>query len=519
MSLTSQKHVEQEVLVIDNSALQEGMNNSSPPDGLNNQVPLIQNMIMESASGMWRTRYPFRRYSASAPAVEPIKGITYWQGNMIYECNKKLYHSPSTSPTEIQTTAPAALALSGTEPPVFQPFNGKLVVASGGLIQELTTGTPPTIADVTGTDVPADALAIAEKNGQLALVGDTNYPDRYFESTVYDQTVWSGGNAEYYDLGWKDDDEETIGISHAPNGTVIVWKRGTSGKSAWFLDPNVDSPVARLISRNEVAHTHNSAVQAINRLWLMDAVNGVMSIMGTDALDQVVIDPVSIEIGGRILANWSMDTNAWAMHFPPHGQIWFCPKPVTNNTIWVLHYRTGAWSKFKPANDLSFYSGYYNSADGFAYMGADDGFIYRYDTTSSDYTDEDGGNDVAYTQYLYTKVINLDPHRYELIKNPLFNYRSLSSGTGTLYVFKEYGYTQAYSKAITLSHDFETLSEWSTYSLDDAVGEALSETAIDTQKMPDHIRGLDNFQLGIVIDSGAFEFHSFVIPIALTRKQ
>jgi hypothetical protein len=227
---------------------------------------------------------------------------------------------------------------------------------------------------------------------------------------------------------------------------------------------------------------------------------------------------VSIEIGNRILDNWAMDTSAWCCAYPPHGQIWFCPNPTVNNLIYVLHYRTGAWTQFVPGNDLNFRSCYYNPVDGTMYLGSTEGFLYKYNTSDSGYQDETGGVDTDYTQSIYTKVINIDPYREELIKNPLFTYRSLAAGSATLYLFKEYGNTEEESWPITLSSDFATMSEWSAESMDALAEETMRNTVIVTERMRGHRKNIDNLQLGLVITSGAIEFHNFVIPVASTRN-
>uniref|UniRef100_A0A6M3JB38 Uncharacterized protein n=1 Tax=viral metagenome TaxID=1070528 RepID=A0A6M3JB38_9ZZZZ len=508
------KHEEEKEIVIDASEFSGGMNSAAAPEALEQQVPLIQNMYYNSSSGRLRTRHPFKRYStAVVPGAEPITGIIHFDSEFHVMGQNSGTHTLYYLDANL---APQSIgAVNGTAYPSFVKYGGDLCFANGAAPEEVTTGR--VLTDI--ANAPSDALCLIEKNQQLGVVGDSNNPDLYAESSVIDKDVWAGGTSEQYSLGYKDDNLEIVGCSHGPGGYVILWKYGRSGRSIWMLDPNAVSPVAHLISEDVGIPNHRCTARVLGRLWIMDEVQGPLMLEGVDATEKIVIDPQSWEIGQRILDSWTMNaTHAFMCVYPPHSQIWFFPNPSVNNYIYVLHYRTGAWVRFKPASTLSFYSAYYHPADRYLYLGGSDGFIYRYTTDeSAAYTDDPGGYPTSYPQKVYSKIYNLFPSHEHIIKGPIFNYRSLATGAGIIKALDDYGETLIFSDSFNIENPRKTLYEYRAKTLYEARAETLYKRSVVVKKNAQHF-GADNLQFNFIIDSGAIEIHNIVLQVARGRK-
>jgi hypothetical protein len=500
------KHIEEGELKIENFS--GGMDNSTPASMLpDDRCVLIENMYYDYSSGRIRTRWPFRRYSNSALVSSPVNGLYHWNNEFYFAADRKLYYLDS-------NLDPVLLGTIGNEPPNFLPFNGKLLVASGRTPQYVDTS--HTLNDITGTGVPTTLKCLLEQNTSVFGCGNSDYPDRVHQSAVQDETTWSGTGTAYYDLGFKDDDLEVIGITHGPYGYIIAWKKGRSKKATWFLDPNESSPVGRLVSSNESAHTHRGAVRAANMLWIMDTFSP-MAILGTDATEKLIIDPNSLKIGARIAKSWILDDNAFCVSFPTHGQIWFFPRPYDGN-IWILHYLIGAWTKFVPAGILRFYSAFYLPSTKELYLGGNDGYIYKYDISGSgNYEDNPDGTNTDYRQRIITKVYNLFPrHRHEL-KSPILTYRGLKDGSGYFRIYQDHGADMILESTVTYSSSYPTLYDYQDKTLYEARNELLWVSQMRTPLFDKNIEA-NNFQIWLEITTGAIEFQDITLNIAKQMK-
>ena len=506
----SSKHAESQLLTISGEDLSGGMNNSSPSvlskEGQEKQCVLLENLFFSYNSGKIRTRWPFRRYSSNILSGSPVDGLTVYDGEFVFSSGGKLFY--------LDTTKNAHLIGSiGTSPPSFTSFNGKLLIASGSVAQTLSTAR--VLANLSGTAIPTTTKQFLEERAYLWAVGTTTYPDMINRCIVNNETTWSGADTEYVEVGYKDDDLVATGMMNGPNNNIIVWKRGNSKKATWFFQPSATSPIARLVSTIYSARTWRGACWAANKLWFMDDFSP-LAIAGTDSVDQLVIDPASIEIGSRIVSKWAPTDNSFCVVYPPDAQIWFFNPP--SKDIYVLNYLTYAWVRFRPAGSLRFYSAYYHPTDKKLYLGGNDGYVYVYENDGSgNFMDNPGGVDTDYSQKIATKIYNLYPKYLHEIKEPLINYLGLKAGTGAFRIYKNWGATEALNETLTVS-----LSYVRAYTYQNTLSYDLRSTKAWASQMQSSLKDLnveaDNFQIWLEINSGAIEFHDLSFIVSKTNK-
>lgn len=506
----SNKHAEEQLVTISNEQLYGGMNCSSPPilsgSGQENQCSLIENMFFTFKSGKLRTRWPFRRYSSSILSGANVNGLTVYNGEFIYSCDRKLFYLDGGANAHY-------IGATGTLPPSMVSFNGKLLIGSGTTPQTLSTAR--VLANLTGTDVPTTVKQFLEERAYLWAVGNSTYVDRIHRCIVNNEATWSGDGTIYVDAGYKDDDLSAIGILNGPDNNIIIWKKGNSKKATWFFLPSATDPVAKITSTIYGAKTWRGACYAANKLWFMDDFSP-LSIAGTDTIDQLIVDPESMEIGSRISSQWEPTDDSFCVVYPPDNQIWFFNPPKKD--IWILNYLTYSWAKFKPAGTLKFYSAYYHPTEKKLYLGGNDGYIYVYQNDGSgNYQDNPGGTDTDYSQKLATKIYVLYPKYFHEIKEPVLNYLGLKAGSGNIRIYKNYGATEALSETVTIS-----LSYIRAYDYANTLSYDLRRTKAWASQMQSSLKDLnceaDNFQVWLEITSGALEFHNISLNGAKTNK-
>jgi hypothetical protein len=486
------------------------MNNSSPPvlskSGQENQCALLENVYYSYNSGKIRTRWPFRRYSTTTLSGSVVDGLTVYDGEFLLSSGQKLFYLDAGK-------VPHYIGATGSEPPCMVSFNGKLLIGSNTTPQTLSTARA--LANLTGTGIPTTVKQFLEERAYIWACGDSTYPDRIYRSVVNNEATFSGDGTAYYDMGFKDDDLVAIGMMNGPNNNIVVWKRGNSKKATWFFQPSDTAPVARLTSTIYSARTWRGACWAANKLWFMDDFSP-LAIAGTDTVDQLVIDPASMEIGSRISSTWAATDDSFCVVYPPDAQIWFFNPPKRD--IWVLNYRDYAWYKFKPAGSLIFYSAYYHPTLKKLYLGGNDGYVYVYETSGAgDYQDNPGGVDTDYTQKIVTKLYNLYPKYYHEIKEPMVNYLGLKAGSGYFRINKKWGSVEALSEVLTIS-----LSYPRAYSYIATLGYDARTTKAWASQMQSSLKDFnleaDNFQIALEVNSGALEFHDLSFIVSKTNK-
>ena len=518
MPFNAAKHQEQQPISLPYPS--NGMNISAAaqflPEG---QAVLIENLYYDYASGYLRTRYPFRKYSENILNGAPVTGIIKWNSKIYFTSGGMLYYLDGSKNANYVGTL-------GTTLPCLQPFHGYLQVASGTGLQRCTSANA--LSTVTGTGMPTTLTQIIEINQSLFGIGNTTYPDYLQKSAVRDETVWSGGTSATYGLTYEEEPSMSVsnltvvGIAKAQSGLILVFLRGGGRKATGYLDPNETSPVWRVVSTNEAAYTWRAQCNAAGLHWIMDEFS-LMAIDGVDTDEKLKINQKSLEIGSRIASNWTLDSYAHCFAFPPHAQIWFRPNVVTSDDIWVLHYLTGAITRFKTAGGLRFYSHFYDSSNSTLYLGNGDGHLYTYDITSDEYQDNPGGTDTDYPQTIKSAIYDPFPRNLAILKKPSVNYRCLTDGTGTLNFYKDYGSTLIQNDFaevdFTFTSTYPSMSDYEEEAIADHADEYLWVSDMQTTKIPYKSPSVNTVQMELVINTGAIELKDINVDLAMGRKK
>jgi hypothetical protein len=505
------KHKEEGV--VDLSDFQGGVNLVNPPTILNdNEQVWLENFYFDPASGKPRTRYPIVRYSNSAPSANPITALYYWNskwflvGKDAVDADTLYYLDANKDPVSLG-------ALNGGSKPTFCSFNNKLLIASGGTLQYTTNTDPPAaLADV--TNAPKGTY-VFQKDGRVVIGGDPDNLDRVWQSNVFDETVWSGGGDDYADVGYLDG-LEVKGVKEFADGLFIVFKRGDTAQRSYFLSSlSTSAPVCRLISETHCAMSHYGVADAVGKLYIMEK-NVPTSFIGTDARGELIVDP---SVGMKITSAFEATENGFLVVYPPDFQMWFIPDPMISKA-YIYHYMRNAWSIFS-FGTIKIHSAFYHPSDNILYLGCDDGFIYKYNSSATVYQDE---GSVNYNQMLRTKVFDFKPRREKIVKSPILFYEGINAGNVTFYIRKSFGNETAYSSTVTLDDsgtrlvDTQSIYIYDTQEGGDDEMFLYDESALSTHKFDVNIP-LDNFQFRLEVSQGGLLVDSIVTNVAIARDK
>jgi len=492
----------------------DGINNSSPAQTLpDSQAEIIENFFYDYSSGILRTRYPFRRYSNSILDGAAVNGITFWNNAIVFSAGGNLYYLDGSQDSV------SIGSLNGIEPTRFLAFHSLLFVASGGVLQQVTTLWA--ISDT--SNAPDAAIDLIEKNSQIGCIRDSTTDDEYWECAVNDETTWAGVTSEQYPVGYYEDDVALIGLEDGPYGFVVIWKKGTSNKSTWWLNPNASSPVAKRVSTKESSFTKRACAWVANKLFFMDEALGFMAMEGVDETENLKINEESLQVGSRIVKDWSMDANAFCVAYPKHSQLWLFPK--IQDSFWVYDYRNKSIVSFKASGGLKFYSGF-TQPNGTLMMGGEDGYIYQYEdptTGTGNYQDDPGGVDTDYIQKFYSKIFEPFPLDEHIMKRLLIDYNGLKVGAGTLNVLKEFGSQPIKSDyndvAVTITSSYPDMGDWVADDMGDHEDTYMWVNQMQSLDINKNSPGVDNLRLQLEITSGAIEIRGISMHIARGRKE
>lgn len=378
------------------SDFQGGINVAVPRTQIaDNECEWIENFYFDPTDGRLTTRWPIDKYSNSAAVADTaVKGVYYWNDTWFLICNNNAYYlDGSGDPQSIG-------ALNGSSAPTFLPFNDQLLVASGdGTLQAISTSN--VISNVSNA---SKGQFLLQKDSCVVLSGDPDNDDRVYQSQPFDETDWTGGSANYADVGYKDN-MAIVGTHEAFDGLYVIFKRGDNAMRTYFLTSlSETAPVCRNVSDTHCAITHHSIVDAASRVYFAEQ-RAITALQGIDAQGKMVVDPT---VGLKLSSIIDNATSCHAVVYPPDKQIWFIPDTGLNRA-YIYHYLKNAWTAFS-FGSRTCYSAFYHPVDERLYLGMDDGYIYKYMVNDTSYQD-DGSTD--YTQWIKTKVFDVPATRYK----------------------------------------------------------------------------------------------------------
>jgi hypothetical protein len=433
MPYTATDH--QETRTIEMSNFMGGMNSSVPPTQIaDNECTLIENMYMDRVSGKLRSRFPIRKYSASAVSTG-INGLWYWKNNWIVASTDRFVYYLDSSKTPVLLGQ-----LNGTSRPCFCPFGDKLVIASGGFLQYvgISGTTPQALANIAACT--SKVKYVMYKYGRLVVGGDADYPDRIIESGFEAPDTWSYGATDYADVGYLDD-TEICGITEAFEGMYLIFKRGSGGLKTYYVTTlSSTTPNATLAAENHAPVSHAGIMQVLTRVYLMER-NHIACLVGTDAQGKIIYDQTP---GMKISQSFKTTADGFAVLYPRDAQIWFVPDPNLGQ-VYVYHYHIGTWTKFS-FGSRKIRSAFYDGPSDYLYVGCDDGYVYKYNYDSMLYSDTAG----SYTSRFTTKMF-AQGNREMVLKSPRLVWTTLAAGSGTLKVITDYGQTSTNWGTVTTS--------------------------------------------------------------------
>lgn len=426
MAQVSSKHRAEDTIVF--SDFTGGINYSVPPDVIaDNELSGALNFFYDPNTFRLKNRPGLSLYSESAlPTSNPVTG-----GFFSSILNLDLLTDSTTLYKFDSENAPVVIdTLTGSERPYFIDFNGKVLVASGGVIQATD-----------GTNLPNVSNAPSSKKimtymGRVVSAGDPSYPHRLSFSAPGDETDWDSvnGSGLYFDvaLGVGDGitDFNIIGDD------IIIFK-GIQEKGIYRLVlPNIvsgtgfDAAYIKEESKVNSSVNFSTSSQVGNDLLFLDN-HGVKSLISTQKYGDIEQDETGRKINS-VISTLIDKTKAFVVKNPAYSQIWI--KYADQPTIYVYHWVLKAFLVIQ-FQGLTMLSAWYHEEEGILLIGMNDGNVYKLDNGL--FTD----NGTAVPAHLYfrrvrilTNLKTLGTLYRKLLKQTIIDYEGISAGTGSLQV-------------------------------------------------------------------------------------
>jgi hypothetical protein len=260
----------------------------------------------------------------------------------VYYCSSgtNLYSTDLTAKTLLGT-------LTGNYKPIYALYDNVVLVASGGQIQKIASGT--TLSTVAGSPL---SHYVAHNNGRVEAFNINSDVKNY--SAIGDYAGWTNNpsdpsSAQFVYVGYKDASQIACTIKLATDSIVIK----TSGSVYRIVNENDFANIASYpAAQKAAAYNQYSGLSLLNKAFFIGA-EGFNSFGTTDAYGSVKVDDPS---PGYMINGWyvrNIDQNVRVWHVPSRKQVW-C-KTNNQNEILIYHYGINAWSKrqFKyPINDV-----------------------------------------------------------------------------------------------------------------------------------------------------------------------
>jgi hypothetical protein len=435
--------------------LDGGVNYSVPPESIaDNELSGALNFVYDPNTYRLMHRPGVSRYSGTvlpgSGTQLHVKGTFYSSilDKELVVANSTLYYlDGSKNPQSIG-------ALTGSGYPVFLDFNSKCLVASGGVLQS-TDGT--TISSVSNAPILSK---IFHKDGRVFGIGDTSNPHRLWGSGPGDETDWDSvaGNAIYVDIENKVG--EKIINAEVYKDAIIVFK-GIQQRGVFAVvvpDGQYYAWYVKVLSTVSSVLNNRCCLQEENDLFFLDT-TGFRSLVGVTQFGDIEQDPIGYKINSTILP--TIDADYAFMVKNPYYNFTMI-KYADVQTCYAYNHLKKAFLPIQ-FTSLKPHSACYKEGDKVFLIGMDDGFVYKMET--SVYTD----NAVAVTSLIKTKKFTGKggSRYYEILKQVVFDYEGLASGTATLSAIIDGGSKTISLASITLETGQQLLFEANGY-LNDA---------------------------------------------------
>lgn len=484
MKLVTKHKFEKEGILTD---FRGGLNKTKPPFNIeDNQLVDATNWYYDPSTGYITTRPGTKKYSSAAtPAASPINGIAkFISGStvtVVITCEDgNLYKLDG-------TLAPVLIgALTGSKRPSFAQLDGKLVIASGGVLQ---TWDGVTLVNTTSPTMDYISQYAVRDVARIIGCGNSTFIDRVWLSGSNGPENWAlnatEANAKYIDVGYKSG-LDTIGVA-VFKGDLFIFKR-TIDKSETAIYRAIISGASTTWTCNQLTAYHGTLSEHFlkegdNELLMM-GIFGPSNIRTVDTSSDFpfAASTMAREIAGEI--KLFLDSNGFTIYDPIRGVMMY--KPSKNSDIFYCQsVYDGQWTYFRYNQNIL--CGIY--VNGKMLFGASNGYVYEYDTSL--WQDDE----VSYIMSIESKWFNLFEMYEELMKDKELDILGIAAGQLTFRV-KNRGV-----EIFSITRDFS--EPWWTWTQVEAVTpanwiEGLTKEIYATIKNNDVVNGdYVNFQISV----------------------
>jgi hypothetical protein len=227
--------------------------------------------------------------------------------------------------------------LTGAYRPIYSLYDDVVLVASGGQIQKITSGT--TLATVAGSPL---SHWVAHNNGRVEAFNINSDVKNY--SAIGDYNGWMNNpadisSAQFVNIGYKDAGKIACTIKLSTDSIVIK----TNGSVYRIQNENDFTNIAVVPAAQKAgAFNHYSGLALLNKAYFVGP-EGFNSFGTVQAYGSVSVDEPS---PGYMINGWyvvNVPENARVWHVPCRKQVW-C-KTSNQNEILIYHYGLNAWSR------------------------------------------------------------------------------------------------------------------------------------------------------------------------------
>ena len=335
-----------------------GENYLDPPSQLKpNEVALAKNLEFDRGTGLLQVRPGLRRLNSLTLGSGSPRTTSFFTSagvelraynRNLYRVDRNLGFSAGAGAYSVSSLG----SLSGVFSPMFCEWDGKVLVASGGVLQSFD----PT----KGKLVSIDISNVKSANGDELYSKLTNVDivftiggrvvvsqagaDTLFYSAIGDENTWnidSGDTSkgQAIDVGYKDGGNITAVVPMGKD--LIVFKTSGIFRVTGFA-PNWS---VYELSRTYRTVNRFSAIQLGNDCLFIDPSEGVCRLSSVEAYGDLKVSDYAGKINSGLKG--VLTAESYLVHVRKRGQVLVVSPP--QDTVYVLHYGVGggAWTHYK----------------------------------------------------------------------------------------------------------------------------------------------------------------------------